>query len=916
MGDYAVEILIKAKDLAQAAIAQVTGELQGLSAEAKGATGNTGMLKGALGGLVAGATVAGAGALVKNFIDASSAIEDMHERTDLGYAALQRFKFGAEQTGTTLEAVVNAVQHLQKNLVDGDNSTVGALGKLGLSLEELRDLKPEDQFELITSKIAAVQDPAERTQLRMALLGKAGKDLAADFKTLGDEAQSAGLVLSDGTIKAADDTGDAFDKLLAVGKSLIGSVLGPLMPVLSGVAGGLASVAGWLNKIIDPTVHWARVTSDVTSALQALNLVAQDTPNVVGAAAAGVETWKKAVEDRAKAPIGDTLEHEDAIVKELTKSIDDSRKKSDEAAEATKRWIAQYSAGSVISAATEAVNRIQQLGGVSKIAADKQAELYKTVSDGVAELQRAGQGNSALAQKLGDVATQLRPVLVNQRGLNEMMAQVPPIAYAYAGAISQSAQELLGLTKTGTLASHAVADMNVQIAATPAPLKASSDAVDAYRNKLGPFASAVQDTFAKLPGLIQQGLTGGGGIGGALKAAFSNLGSDLGGSLLQPLFDKLKKPLIDGLGKTFGGAISAMIPGIGSAIGALAGPLVNAVGGLFSKIFKRESIEVNKLRESFVQAHGGLAALNKMVVEAGGNLDTFLKVSKKDDLAKQIDYVNQLLGDQVDKQAHVNDLLEKYGISWEKAGDAVKKANIAAQAEEIVNDFTDLTKAGVDVVTVTGAMKDKINAFVAAALRTGQEIPASMKPVLQKMVDLGELTDENGNKLTDLSKLTFAETLTQGFDRVVGKLDTLIDRLGGVSNAVGRIPTKVNIDVQGHYTPPDIPDSRQPDRGYASGTTGTDFGRESVVRTHGREAIVPLGSHQSIGEYIQAHIQAAIGAQRSTVSHAPMATAPTLVVEVGGRPVKNLLLRTQQENMARGRVPVRSSTVRPQVNYG
>src|SRR6185295_2257343 len=72
---------------------------------------------------------------------------------------------------------------------------------------------------------------------------------------------------------------------------------------------------------------------------------------------------------------------------------------------------------------------------------------------------------------------------------------------------------------------------------------------------------------------------------------------------------------------------------------------------------------------------------------------------------------------------------------------------------------------------------------------------------------MGTLTDENGNAITDLSAsgLTFSETLTQGFDRLVKKFDELIVKIGMVPGKLAAIPATTTVDVIGRYIPPDIP---------------------------------------------------------------------------------------------------------------
>ena len=184
-----------------------------------------------------------------------------------------------------------------------------------------------------------------------------------------------------------------------------------------------------------------------------------------------------------------------------------------------------------------------------------------------------------------------------------------------------------------------------------------------------------------------------------------------------------------------------------------------------------------------------------------------------------------------------------------------------------------LVNSGIDVSTVNAKMADSVNEFLKTALAVGAEVPAAMKPVLQSMIDQGTLVDANGNKITDLadSGIKFSETMTEGFDKVVKKLDELIQRLGLAGQAIQNLPspdiqipdTNASVDTSGGY----------PGEGYASGTMGryVDFGTGRTVRLHGRERVMTAG--EAAGGSATA---AAIDDLHTTVMSLPEKTARRL----------------------------------------
>jgi hypothetical protein len=98
-------------------------------------------------------------------------------------------------------------------------------------------------------------------------------------------------------------------------------------------------------------------------------------------------------------------------------------------------------------------------------------------------------------------------------------------------------------------------------------------------------------------------------------------------------------------------------------------------------------------------------------------------------------------------------------------------------------------------------MGGSVQTFIDAALRTGSEVPAGMQPMIEKMIEMGLLTDENGQAFTSLEDtgLTFAKTMTEGFDSIVTAIGHLAKALGyDIPEAIDKIPKEVEIDI--NYT--------------------------------------------------------------------------------------------------------------------
>jgi hypothetical protein len=222
---------------------------------------------------------------------------------------------------------------------------------------------------------------------------------------------------------------------------------------------------------------------------------------------------------------------------------------------------------------------------------------------------------------------------------------------------------------------------------------------------------------------------------------------------------------------------------------------------IFTKLFGSAGRdEVKKFAQTFADAtdQGGFDNLHAKLLTLGAagealwvKLTQGVGRNNPEQAKKVIEEINAALAGQDAWMQRLPGLIEKYGLSWEQAGQQAKQAHLDEIARGLIQDFADLTRAGFDVTTVTEKMSGSINDYVHQAMATGTEIPAAMKPLLQKMIDMGLLTDEAGNKLEDLGGLTFAETLTEGFKSVVEAINQLTKALGGV-------PTRLDIDTYYH----------------------------------------------------------------------------------------------------------------------
>jgi hypothetical protein len=324
------------------------------------------------------------------------------------------------------------------------------------------------------------------------------------------------------------------------------------------------------------------------------------------------------------------------------------------------------------------------------------------------------------------------------------------------------------------------------------------------------------DTFDNItkaiPNIIQQAFTGSGGGLGAVQAVGSLIGSEVGKKLTSSLRDTLSS--LSESGSSFLSGISDLISGAIPVIGAAIGPLL---GSVFNSLFGTQGRDAVV---AFAQTFGGFDQLHaKLDAVGAAGEQMWVKLTQqtgRNDLAAAqatIADINKLLQQQQTDTQNVAAAMQKYGLTWEMAGGQAEQSHLDTIAQGLVKDFADLYNAGFGVDVITQHMSSSIDDYIHEAERTGSEVPSAMEPLLQHMIDLGTLTDNNGNKITDMSQLgvTFAETMTQGFQSIVDAVNTLTKALTGSDpsslvnslNAVGNV--KVHPTIQPVYDPSQIP---------------------------------------------------------------------------------------------------------------
>ena len=242
----------------------------------------SGVLKNLTGGLgvfslgMAGATAA-VGAFVSNQLAAADAIGKTSTNTNISTDTIQRWTHAARLGGVEWDVVEKAVRGAArtiKSASDGLATQSRALDQVGVSLEELRRLSPEEQFIRLGEAVAFTEDETLRLGLAQEIFGRAGTRVLAAF---GDQAgafeRNAQLldenaILTEKQIRASERFNDAMTNITATLKGAAVQGFGALVQPA-------ASFVEWLsgaNDTMDNTQTRMETIADIVERRLAANL--------------------------------------------------------------------------------------------------------------------------------------------------------------------------------------------------------------------------------------------------------------------------------------------------------------------------------------------------------------------------------------------------------------------------------------------------------------------------------------------------------------------------------------------------------------------------------------------------------------------------------------------------------------------
>jgi uncharacterized phage infection (PIP) family protein YhgE len=478
------------------------------------------------------------GAVGKEFLDMAGNVADLSARLNISTDTVQEWQATFGKAGIPIESVAKSSEILSEKINGGDKSAVAALQAMGLSVAELQAMNPDERFIKVADAVGQLQNQDDKIAASKGLFGKGGPEMLAALDghladTI-DQIREMGLVIDGETIAAADDFGDQLGLMGTQLLGIVATVVGPLLPALS----ALGNVLSWIGRnVIEPVLNVA-----IKSALWLLyEFVEQTSKITLALAQAG-----------AKLPVvGKYFEQYGGVIQSVQDAVRGLQDGLWKQKEATER------AGAAVAVAARKVAGLGDAHDDAGKKAKKQADELERLKD------KIGAIDAAIATGFGRDG---------DMGAGAVAADI-----ARAKATVDAMQKALGVEQG--MSGGGVWNIGVQL-----DLDDARNVLAALEEQTATsFGGALQSAIGTLPALLTQAFTGGGGLGGALKAFTSQIGGNIGRGLFEA------GGALNGVGNKlagiFGSAFGLALPGIGQALGALVGPALEKLYGGLKRLF-------------------------------------------------------------------------------------------------------------------------------------------------------------------------------------------------------------------------------------------------------------------------------------------------------------------------------------------
>lgn len=204
--------------------------------------------------------------VVASFAKLGDQIAKTTQRTNASTESLTALQYAAEQSGASLDDVTSAMGNVDSKLADialGNYEAAITFAKLGLNIQKIARLKPEDRFVAIADRLSQIRQPAIRAAAATEIFGGAAHALlpmiaggAKGIAAMTQRARELGIIMD-------SQTASAGEKLTRAMHDVTSSVRGLMMQIASALTPSMIDTRKKIVGLITGLTKWVSQNKQV-----------------------------------------------------------------------------------------------------------------------------------------------------------------------------------------------------------------------------------------------------------------------------------------------------------------------------------------------------------------------------------------------------------------------------------------------------------------------------------------------------------------------------------------------------------------------------------------------------------------------------------------------------------------------------
>lgn len=185
--------------------------------------------------------------------EAGDTIDKASQRVSMSREAYQEWDFILSQNGASIEALEPGMESLIAKMtaaMEAGEETTSSFDLLGISLDDLKEMAPEEAFEKVIIGLQGIEDETQKAALASEMFGGTGvllkpllNSTAESTEKLKNEAHELGIIMSDEAVDAAISYTDAVDKMKRSFTGITSNISAELLPGFQKIVEGLTGLA-------------------------------------------------------------------------------------------------------------------------------------------------------------------------------------------------------------------------------------------------------------------------------------------------------------------------------------------------------------------------------------------------------------------------------------------------------------------------------------------------------------------------------------------------------------------------------------------------------------------------------------------------------------------------------------------------